>query len=305
MVKQNNLKGASILSITAFIWGCAFVAQSAGMEFVGPFTFNAARNFIGSLFLIPCIAFLDIINKRKPTIFGTATTKQQRKMLLLGGVVSGFILAIASALQQLGILNSTVGKAGFITTLYIIFVPIFGLALKKHVGKNIWLGVAIAIVGLYLLCITSGFSITMGDTYLILCAVVFSFHILTIDHFSPLTDGVRMACIQFFVAGVINSIPMLVFEAPNIESIAAAWLPVLYTGILSSGVAYTLQIIGQKYTLPTIASLVMSFESVVAVLAGWVLLGENMTQREILGCVLVFAAIIIAQLPEKALRKKV
>ncbi len=299
MVKQNNLKGISILSITAFIWGCAFVAQSAGMDFVGPFTFNAVRNFIGGLFLMPCIAFLDVINKRKPSLFGTAKTPKQRKMLLLGGTACGAILAVASALQQLGILNSTVGKAGFITTLYIIFVPLFGLVLKKHVGKNIWVGVVIAIVGLYLLCITSGFSLTAGDTYLILCAIVFAFHILTIDHFSPLTDGVRMACIQFFVAGVLNSIPMFLFEAPTIESIAAAWLPVLYTGVLSSGIAYTLQIIGQKYTQPTIASLVMSFESVVAVLAGWVLLSENMTPREILGCVLVFCAIIIAQLPER------
>ncbi len=299
MIKKNNLKGVSILSVTALIWGCAFVAQSAGMDYIGPFTFNVARSYIGFVVLLPCIALLDVLNNRKPTIFGAAQSPAQKKMLLKGGIVAGLILGLASSLQQIGIMNTTVGKAGFITTLYIIFVPIFGLFLKKSVDKNVWIGVALALVGMYLLCITSGFSLGIGDTFIILCAIAFTFHILTIDHFSPLTDGVRMACLQFFVAGTINLIPMFLLEQPTFSAILAAWLPLLYTGVMSSGVAYTLQIVGQKYTSPTIASLVMSFESVFAVLAGWILLGENMSTREIIGCAFMFFAIVIAQLPQK------
>ncbi len=304
MFKTGNLKGICFLSITSIIWGCAFVAQSAGMDFVGPFTFNAVRNFIGSIFLVPCIIFLDILFKRKPSVFGIAQTKPQRKTLVKGGIVTGIILGFASALQQIGIVYTSVGKAGFITTLYIIFVPLFGLVLKKRVSKNVWVGVFLATIGLYLLCITSGFSIGIGDTYIIICAVIFSFHILTIDYFSARTDGVRMACIQFFVAGVVNSTLMFLFEQPSFTSILSAYVPLLYTGVLSSGIAYTFQIIGQKYTAPTIASLILSFEAVFAMFAGWLILNEQLTTREITGCVFMFVAIIIAQLPNKTFVKK-
>ncbi len=294
-----NYKGSAILALAAFIWGCAFVAQSAGMDHVGPFTFNAVRNFIGCLVLLPCIALLDKIGGKRPTIWGSAKDKKQRVTLLQGGVCAGVILAAASALQQMGIIYTSVAKAGFITTLYIVFVPLLGLFIGKKVGKLVWLGVVLAAVGLYFLCITQGLTLNFGDTLVFGCAITFSLHILTIDYFSRRTDAVRMAFIQFFVAGTVSLVMALIFESISLQNIMGALVPLLYTGVLSSGVAFTLQIVGQKYTAPTVASLIMSFEAVFAALAGWILLGEIMTQREVFGALLLFVAIILAQLPQK------
>ena len=222
-----------------------------------------------------------------------------RKKLLIGGICCGLALGVASCLQQIGIQHTTVGKAGFITTFYIIIVPIIGLFFKKRCGLNVWAGVVLALAGLYFLCITEGFSIGYGDTMVFLCALAFSVHILVIDHFTELVDGVKMSCIQFFVAAIVSGVGMLVMEQPDIHNILAAWLPILYAGALSSGVGYTLQIIGQKGMNPTIASLILSLESVISVLAGMVILDEQLSSREILGCVLMFIAIVLAQLPEK------
>ena len=292
-MKKEQIKGSLLLFLAAIIWGVAFVAQSVGMDYVGPFTFNCVRTLIGGLVLIPCIAFLNRGKVKKKTDF------TEKKRLLLGGICCGVALTTGSTLQQFGIMYTTVGKAGFITTFYIIIVPIIGLFFKKRCGLNVWAGVVLALAGLYFLCITEGFSIGYGDTMVFLCALAFSIHILVIDHFTELVDGVKMSCIQFFVAAIVSGVGMLVMEQPDIHNILAAWLPILYAGALSSGVGYTLQIIGQKGMNPTIASLILSLESVISVLAGMVILDEQLSSREILGCVLMFIAIVLAQLPEK------
>lgn len=206
-------------------------------------------------------------------------------------------LCVASNLQQIGIQYTTVGKAGFITALYIVLVPIFGIFLKKKAGVRIWISVAISVAGLYLLCITDKLVLAKGDILVLLCAVVFTIHILVIDYFSPKADGVRIACTQFFITGVLSAIPMFLFETPRLSDIFAAAAPVLYAGVLSSGVAYTLQIVAQKDADPTVASLILSLESVFSVLGGWVILGQKLSIREIAGCILMFSAIILAQLP--------
>ena len=295
-MKQLPAKNLFILFLTALIWDTAFVAQSVGMDHIGPFAFNAARSFVGGVALIPVIFFFD----RFKTAEKKAEEAANKKVLLLGGVCCGLALGVASCLQQVGIKYTTVGKAGFITAMYIVIVPILGLFLGKKVGLKLWISVVIAIAGLYLLCMSGSLTLQKGDLLVILCAFAFSVHIMVIDHFSPLTDGVKMSCIQFFVAGLVSLIPMFIAEgAPSGGDLLRSWMPVLYCGVLSSGVAYTLQIIGQRGVNPTIASLVLSLESVISVLAGWAILHQTMSGREILGCVLMFAAIILAQLPDR------
>lgn len=296
---MNKTKNTFLLLLTAFIWGVAFVAQSVGMDYVGPLTFNAVRFIIGAIFLIPCIAFLDKLKEKENQAAGknTPAAPQNKKVLITGGICCGIAIAAASTLQQYGIAYTTVGKAGFITALYIVIVPILGIFLKKKPRLIIWLSVLLALVGLYFLCMTDSLSFSKGDTLVLLCAFVFSLHIMIIDHFSPMVDGVRMSCIQFAVAGILCGIPALIFEHPTFSSLIAAWAPVLYAGILSCGVAYTLQIVAQKNYDPTVASLLLSLESVFSVLAGWVILHQSLSPREIFGCVLVFIAIILVQLP--------
>ena len=301
-MKTHKVRNSLLLLLTAFIWGTAFVAQSVGMDYVGPFTYTCVRSLIAGIMLIPCIAFLNKVNpnlEEKKICQDETKKKAYQKTLLIGGICCGAALGVASSLQQIGILHTTVGKAGFITTFYIIIVPIIGLFFKKRCGLNVWIGVVFALAGLYFLCITEGFSIGYGDTMVFLCALAFSIHILVIDHFTGLVDGVKMSCIQFFVAAIVSGIGMVLFENPDLGNILAAWLPILYAGALSSGVGYTLQIIGQKGMNPTIASLILSLVTVMSVLGGMVVLGESLTSREILGCVLMFIAIILAQLPEK------
>ncbi|MCD7805980.1 MAG: DMT family transporter, partial [Lachnospiraceae bacterium] len=289
----------------------AFVAQSVGMDYVQPFTFNAVRNLIGSAVLVPVIMFLDK-NKRNNTEddFPKAAMDDQngkntesinsQNHLPAGGISCGVILFIASNLQQFGIQYTTVGKAGFITAMYIVLVPIFGIFLHKKTGLRVWAAVAMAIAGLYLLCMTGdSLSLNVGDLLLILCAVAFSFHILVIDHFSPLVDGVKMSCIQFFTCGVLSFLCMMLFETPKLSQILAAWMPILYAGVLSCGVAYTLQIVGQRGMNPTVASLILSLESVISLLAGWLILHQSLSGRELLGCLIMFAAIVLVQLPGK------
>lgn len=298
------MRNTLLLFLTAFIWGVAFVAQSVGGEQVGCFTFNGVRSLIGAVVLLPVIAFLDGQKKRELGEKEFQAQKGDFKILLLGGVCCGVMLCIASNFQQYGISFTTVGKAGFITALYIIIVPVLGLFMKKKVGAKIWIGVALATAGLYLLCMTSeSFSVSKGDLLVLVCAGFFSLHILIIDHFSPKCDGVRLSCIQFFVCGVISMAAAFLFETPNLTTILSGWLPILYAGVMSCGVAYTLQIIGQKNMDPTVASLILSLESVFSVLAGWGLLNQKLSARELFGCVLMFAAILLAQLPEKRAKK--
>ena len=219
--------------------------------------------------------------------------------LLAGGICCGLALFVASNLQQIGIQYTTVGKAGFITALYIVMVPVFGIFLKKRAGIRVWVSVALAVAGLYLLCITDRLALGKGDILVLLCAVVFAVHILVVDHFSAKADGVRMSCIQFLVCGLLSGVCMLIMERPEMPLILQAWQPILYAGVFSCGVGYTLQIVGQKGTDPTVASLILSLESVVSVLAGWLLLGQRLSVRELGGCALMFAAILLAQLPER------
>ncbi len=294
------MKNSLLLLLTAFIWGVAFVAQSVGGDQVGCFTFNGVRSILGAVVLLPVIVFLDHQKKKELGEKGFLAQKGDTKTLLIGGLCCGMMLCIASNFQQYGISFTTVGKAGFITALYIIIVPILGLFMKKKVGVKVWFGVVLSTVGLYLLCMTSeSFSISKGDFLVLICAGFFSLHILIIDYFSPKCDGVRLSCIQFFVCGVISLAAAFVFENPNLGAILSGWLPILYAGIFSCGVAYTLQIIGQKNMDPTVASLILSLESVFSVLAGWLILKQTLSGRELFGCVLMFGAIILAQLPDK------
>ncbi|MEE1015856.1 MAG: DMT family transporter [Lachnospiraceae bacterium] len=299
-MKKEQMKNSLLLLLTAFIWGVAFVAQSVGGEAVGCFTFNGVRSLIGAIVLIPVIFFLDGQKKKELGEEKFLEQKGDKKTLILGGICCGVMLCIASNFQQFGISFTTVGKAGFITAMYILIVPIFGLFMKKKVGAKVWIGVVLATIGLYMLCMTSeSFSLSKGDFLVLICALFFSLHILIIDYFSPKVDGVRMSCIQFFVCGVISTAIAFVTESPSLHSILSGWLPILYAGVLSCGVAYTLQIVGQKNMDPTVASLILSLESVFSVLAGWVILNQTLSGREILGCILMFLAIILAQLPEK------
>ena len=287
-----RVKNGVMLFLTAFIWGTAFVAQSVGMDYLEPFTFNGVRSLIGGIALLPCIWLLHKLN-------GESKKEESGKVLLIGGLACGVLLFAASSLQQIGLKYTTAGKAGFITAFYIVIVPVLGIFLHKKIGWKIWLAVVLALAGLYFLCITESFSIGKGDVLIFLCALIFAVHILVIDYFSPKVDGVKMSCIQFFVCGILSLPFMFTIETPKAVAMTAAWMPLLYAGVLSCGVAYTLQILGQKNVNPAVASLILSLESCFSVLAGWIVLGERLSLRESAGCVLMFAAIILAQLPDK------
>lgn len=296
-MNTKTLQKSLLLLLCATIWGIAFVAQSVGMEYVGPYTFSAVRNVIGTIVLLPFIFVINHNNKKKSIVI----SNEEKKTLWIGGIICGFFLFVATNLQQYGILYTTVGKAGFITAMYIVLVPIVGIFLHKKVGKKLWAGVAIAVIGLYLLCMSSGdFTLQIGDLFLLGCALTFSFQILAVDHFAPkVHSGIKLAAIQFSSCAVFSGICMFIFETPSISSIISAWLPICYAGALSSGVAYTLQIVGQKDMNPTLASLIMSMESMISLLAGWLILHQTLTNRELLGCMVMFVAIILVQIPDK------
>ena len=289
---------ALLLVLTAMIWGVAFVAQSVGGDSVGPFTFLASRSFIAGVALLPVIAWR---NRRAVPAAKPASSRD----LWVGGVLCGTALMIASAFQQIGIgdPNTTVGKAGFITALYIVIVPLAGIFMKKKIQFTVWIGVALATFGMYLLCITESLTISYGDVLILICAVCFSVQILLVDYFSPKVDGVKLACLEFFTCGTLSLVMMLITETPTWDSVLEAWMPILYAGLFSSAIGYTLQIVAQKNTPPTLASLLMSLESVFSVLAGWAILGQVMSGRELIGCVLVFAAVLLAQIPVSAFAK--
>ncbi len=307
---MKKYRNPALLVLTAMIWGVAFVAQTEGGDVVGPFTFNCTRSVLGSLVLLPVIRLLDSLglSVKKPE------TREDRLSLLRGGICCGLCLAFASCFQQLGLYYGTAaGKAGFLTACYIVIVPVLGLFVKKKCGWNVWAAIVVAVVGLYLLCMNGSLSVQMSDMLVIVCSFLYSLHIITIDHFVVKNDPVRMSCIQFATAAVISFFPMVVTEIHPLSggfsawlgafASTGAWVSILYAGICSSGIAYTLQIVGQQNMNPTVASLIMSLESVFSVLAGWLILGQHLTARELLGCAVVFAAIVLAQLPEKMEKK--
>lgn len=283
---------ALILLLVAMIWGSAFVAQSKGMDYVGPFTYNLSRSFLGGLVLLPLLPLLTKRPEQSP-----ADSETRRKATLAGGICCGAALFAASTLQQLGLSMTTAGKAGFITALYIVIVPILGIFLHRRVPPGVWFCVAAAVFGFYLLCVKEDFSVGKGDLLVLGCAFVFSVHIMLIDRFNAKgADGVKMSCIQFFTAGVLSLPLMLIFEEPSLSALWDAKLTILYAGVLSSGVAYTLQILAQKHADPTTATLIMSLESVFAAVSGWLILGEKLSASELAGCAVVFAAVVAAQM---------
>lgn len=295
---QSNI----LLLFTALIWGSSFVAQKSGMDYIEPFTFNGIRMVIGGLVLIPFILLMD----RKKARDGAAEPMSDeekakaRKKIIAGGICCGLAIFVASSLQQFGVSYTTAGKAGFITTLYVVIVPIISVLLRKRVRPIMWLCVVLGAVGLYLLCMTDdSFKLAFGDMLVLLCAVAFAVHIMVVDHFAAKLDGTKLSCIQFLTSGILGLIGMAIFESPDINAILDCWLPILYAGVLSCGLGYTFQVIAQKYAEPTVASLLMSLESVFAVISGAILLHETMSMRELAGCAVIFAAVIISQLPEK------
>jgi len=301
-MKTYSKRNSFLLVLTAFIWGVAFVAQSVGMDYVGPFTFNGCRFLIGGLVLTPFALIRDRQHEKSASFQKLSREEQKiyKRTTLIGGLCCGVAICIASSFQQAGMQYTSVGKAGFITALYIVLVPVFGILLKRKVTPIIWMGVFLAAIGFYFLCITESFSINYGDLLVFICAICFTFHILIIDYFAPKADGVALSCIQFWFGGIVCMGIAILNESPNVTAIIQAAVPILYAGVLSCGVAYTLQIIGQKHMKPAVASLILSLESVISVLAGWVILKEVLTGRQFLGCALVFAAVIMAQLPVKS-----
>lgn len=288
-----NFKGSLMLLITSLIWGTAFVAQSEGMNYVEPFTYNAMRTLLGGVVLIPVIILFRFLDKRN----GKEKATFSLKNTVTGGICCGIVLFIASSFQQSGIAQTTAGKAGFVTALYIVIVPLIGIFLHKKMPLRMWLFIAIALAGFWLLCIKQDIGISSGDLLVFFGAIFFAVHITVIDFFNEKnTDGVLMSCIQFFTAGLLMLICMFIFEKPTIPNIVGAGGTILYAGIMSCGVAYTLQILGQKHTNPTLATMLMSLESVFAALSGWLILGEKLSIKEFFGCVLIFAAVILAQL---------
>ncbi len=298
---MNRLRKTLFPILAALIWGTAFVAQSVSADYVPPFTFNFVRSLIATATLL--LAVLLFAKVRKEPFF---PQKENRKTLLLGGIVCGTVLAIAANLQQAGLAETSAGKAGFITALYIVLVPILSIFLHKRAALSVWLAVAVAAIGLYFLCVKDSLTIAPSDGLIVLCAFTFAVHILVIDYFTQKVDGVRLSCLQFFVTALVSGLLALFFETPDWSAFRYCILPLLYAGILSSGVAYTLQIVAQKGANPTVISLLLSLESVFSVLAGALLLGDRLTGRELLGCALMLIAVVAAQLPPiDFLKKKV
>ncbi len=293
---KEQFKGSLALLSATVIWGFAFIAQSVGMDLIGPFTFQMVRCALAVVFLIPC-AFVLEIGKCTPA---QSAKKWTDPRLWKAGVLCGCALFVASSLQQLGLVYTDAGKAGFLTAMYIVLVPILGLFLGRKVPKSAVLSVAMAVVGLYLLSCLGVTEVNKGDLYLMGCALAFAVQITCIDRLAPGVDGFRMNCIQALTVSLLSLPFVALTETVNVGNLLACWGPLCFAGVLSMGLAYSLQIVGQKVLEPTTASLIMSLESVFAVLGGWWLLGERMAPHEMVGCALVFGAVVISQLPAKA-----
>ena len=297
---MNKRSHIFMLLFAALFWGTTFVAQRIGADLVGAYTYLAGRSWIAVVFLTPVVHAFDRFHDRRGTDNRRPRTAEERKRLILAGVAAGVALCAASAAQQIGVAYTTASKAGFITALYVVLVPVLSILIGKRPSAHIWACVALALVGMYLLCITGGnLKLQLGDAYELACALLFAIQILVVYHFSPLVDGVRLSRLQFLVVAVLSTVLMLLLETPTWESIRAALPAIAYAGIFSSGIAYTLQILGQAGVNPTVASLVMSLESVFSALSGWLVLGERLSPRELLGSALMFAAIVLAQVEIK------
>lgn len=300
---NKNLRSITFLFLTALIWGTSFVTQSMGNEYMSPFTFSAARNFLGCIVLLPLVIYK--IKKSSNNTAGNTGVKIPFKVTVIGGIFCGLALTVSSLFQQYGVLYTTVSKAGFITTLYIIITPILGIFIKKKCPWTVWIGAGAACVGMYFLCMTeSSFTLSLGDFLTLICAVLFAVHILVVDYYAPKTDGVVLSCIQFFVCFAISAVLALIFDHPTLEQILNGIVPILYAGILSSGVGYTFQILGQKDFNPTAAALILSMESVISTISayfaykiGFLSTDQTLTTMQIIGCIIVFAAVIFVQLP--------
>ena len=301
-MKHNQVRQVVFPILAAFIWGTAFVAQDLCADSIGTFAFNATRYFIAVLALLVVIAVSDKAKKKNRPTPTAEEKKAANKQLWLGGLCCGVALAIASNFQQAGLVAGTdAGKAGFITALFVVLVPVFGLFFKRKVSLPVWIAVVCSVVALYLLCIKGDFSLAAGDLLILVCAVCFAVHILVIDHFTAYCDGVKLSCLQFLFAGIISAVCMFLFETVDFAAIWSCILPLLYVGIFSCGVGYTLQILAQKDSNPTVVTILLSLESVFAVIAGAIILHQQMTAREYIGCVVMFVAVILAQIqfPEK------
>ena len=298
---NRRLRANLLLLLTAVIWGCAFAAQDVAADVIDPMSFNGSRMLLAALTLVPVCFFSD----RRAVKSGTGMAwkqmdKAQRRTLITGGVCCGVMLALGSVFQQLGLtLGTGAGKAGFITALYIVLVPLSGLFAGKKLGRLVWMAVGLSVAGLYLLCMQGRFSLEPGDGMLIICAACFCGHILVVDHFSRRTDCIKMSCIQFFTTTIICLAGAFLFEDITWQAVRTCAIPLIYAGVFSGGVGYTLQILAQRDAEPTVASLLMSLESVFAVLAGWVLLGDALSLRELAGCAFMMGGIVLAQLPDK------
>ena len=291
---EKKILGFFLLFLTALIWGVAFVAQSVGMDHIGPYTFNTGRLLLGALVTMPW-AIMEL-KKQKNVEEEREVYIRKRNSSVIGAAFCAVVFFLAVNLQQFALIGSSVANVSFITTLYILIIPIIGMFLGKKHGLSIWIAIAIAVVGMYLLCIKEGLVLEMGDILAFICAVMFALQILIVDHYVPKSYVIVLSCTQNLFAGLISFVFMLIFEGVNLEGIKTAWLPLAYTGILSTGLAYTTQMLGQKYLKPTVASLIMSLESVIAARAAWLIIGQALSLREMLGCALVFVGVIIAQI---------
>lgn len=305
---MKNIKGSIFLLLAAIIWGTSFVVQKLGMNYVEPFTFGASRFLLGALVLLILIFAFDFINKKNKKESNdnekSEENKYNKKDLIKGGILCGFALFFGASLQQWGIVYTTAGKAGFITTLYIVLVPVIGIFMRKKVDSYTWLGIILAVIGLYMLTIKEGFSMEIGDAIVLAGTLFWAMHIIIVDTFAPKTESLKLSCVQFITAGTLSLISALIFENPTISAIIDCAFPILYAAIFVVGVAYTLQIIGQRYTNPTVASLLMSLESVFSAICGAIFLNESMTLKEIIGCILVFVAVLLTQINFKEIFNK-
>ena len=302
---MKKASGVLFLLGAALLWGVAFVAQDVGLEHIEPFTFTAVRCFLGGIALLIIALISDLLKKKKnPETLSPEEKKTRRKNLIISGLACGAIMACATNLQQIGLVYTTAGKSGFITACYIVLVPIIGLFFRKKCPITVWIAVVLAVVGLYFLCLSDGFvGFNKGDAITFGCTVAFAFHIIAVDYFVENTDGIKLACAQCFVCSAISAVFMFIFEHPTMDGLLKAYIPLLYTGVMSAGVAYMFQILGQKRLSPTVASLIMSLESVISVIAAWLILDQKLSPREIIGCVVIFAAIVLAQLPKDLFSK--
>lgn len=295
-MNKTKLKGNLILLIAAIVWGLSFLSQTTSMQYIGPNTFNGIRNLLGAIVLLPFIIFSDAKKKR------IKEEKKPLKPLIIGGILCGTALCFAGTLQTLSMVEISGGKSAFITANYIIYVPILSVFLGKRLSLKIIPTIIVAITGFYFLCMTKDdFSVGFYELMAVFCSILFSVQIMLVDFFVPKTEGIKLAAAQFFVCGVINVIFMFLFEKPVLSEIIKCWFPIFYAGAFSCGIAYTFQIVGQKYTDPTSASFIMSLESVFAAIFCWILPPHTaLSPREIFGCILIFLAIIYIQIPERA-----